>query len=442
MPRRGEQTTLQERMLIRDLAAADYADSEIAQQLGRPVATVRKWRRIAQRQVRPDLASHFGRPPQGPLRSFPPALRAHILTLRQTHRRWGADTILLELQRDPAWATQPLPSAARIAALLKAAGLTREYHKRRPPPQPPPTPPTRPHEEWQLDAPGAVAVAGVGTVSVINVVDVVSRIKVESFPDVGRTQPTMADYQLTLRRAFTSFGLPERITFDHGTGCIDHTSASPFPTLLHLWLTALGVQVCCTRVRRPTDHALVERTHQTLDGQAKAGQTWADAAALWAGLDERRQVLNARRPQRSLGGQAPLTAFPAAARAARPYRPEWEVEVLDLGRVDALLAQGEWFRKTNCHGEFWLGQQRYSVGRRYAKQEVVVRYDPQTRNLVARPGGGPAEIRFAAKGVSVADLMGELAQVLALPAHQLALPLTREAWCQHQLTALVSGTSM
>jgi len=169
----------------------------------------------------------------------------------------------------------------------------------------------------------------VGTVSVINVVDVVSRVKVESYPDVGRAQPTMADYQLTLRRAFTNFGLPERITFDHGTSFIDHTSASPFPTLLHLGLIALGIVVLFIRKRRPTDHALVERTHQTVAAQALVGQTYADEDALGAGLDARREVLNTTLPTRALG-QPPLVAYPAAAHSGRAYRPAWAGELLDL----------------------------------------------------------------------------------------------------------------
>jgi hypothetical protein len=437
MPQRGQQTTLQERVQIRDLAAAGYSDPEIAAVLTRPVATVRKWRRIAQRQTRPDLTSRFGRRTTGALSTFPAELQAHIRHLRETHRGWGADTILVELQRDARWQQQRLPSAARIAVFLKEAGLTRTYQKRHPVAQPPVDAPTQPHEEWQLDAQGAMTVAGVGTVSVINVVDVVSRVKVESYPDVGRTQPTMADYQLTLRRAFTSFGLPERITFDHGTSFIDHTSASPFPTLLHLWLIALGIVVLFTRKRRPTDHAVVERTHQTLAAQALVGQTYADGDALWAALDARREVLNTALPTRALGKQPPLTAYPEAVHSGRTYRPEWEGALLDLGRVDAYLAQGEWFRQTNCHGEFWLGQQRYSVGRKHAKQEVAVGYDPQTRELVARPGGGATALRFPIKGGSMADLMGELSLMLAGPGHQLALPFTREAARQYELAGEV-----
>jgi hypothetical protein len=43
-----------------------------------------------------------------------------------------------------------------------------------------------------------------------------------------------------LRRAFLTVGLPRRITLDHGTVLYENTSASPFPTHLHLWLLADG----------------------------------------------------------------------------------------------------------------------------------------------------------------------------------------------------------
>ena len=66
-----------------------------------------------------------------------------------------------------------------------------------------------------------------------------------------------------------------------------------------------------------------------------------------------------------------------------------------------------------------------------------VRYDPQTRELVARPGGGATALRFPIKGVSVADLLGELIPMLAGPDHQLALPFTREAARQYELAGEV-----
>jgi hypothetical protein len=95
-----------------------------------------------------------------------------------------------------------------------------------------------------------------------------------------------------LRRASLTYGVPQVLTLDHGTVFYDNTTPSPFPTTLHLWLLALGVQVRFTRKRCPTDHAIIERTHQTMTAQALLGQTYTSPADLWAGLDERREVLN------------------------------------------------------------------------------------------------------------------------------------------------------
>src|SRR5215467_4713202 len=143
-----------------------------------------------------------------------------------------------------------------------------------------------------MDAQGIMRVEGVGKVSLINLVDVTSRLKAESYPSRETTNPALADYQLTLRRAFLTYGMPETLTLDHGTVFYDNTTLSPFPTRLHLWLLALGVQVCFTRKRCPTDHALIERTHQTMTAQALLGQTYISHPDLWTSMDERRKALN------------------------------------------------------------------------------------------------------------------------------------------------------
>ena len=54
-------------------------------------------------------------------------------------------------------------------------------------------------------------------------------------------------------------------------------------TRLQLWLRALGIDVCFTRKRGPTDHAKIERTYQPMTLQALLGQRWPDQTALWAG---------------------------------------------------------------------------------------------------------------------------------------------------------------
>ena len=80
----------------------------------------------------------------------------------------------------------------------------------------------------------------VGKVSLISIVDVVSRLKEESYPSLETTNPALPDSQLTLRRAFLTYGLPETLTPDHGTVFYDNTTPFPFPTRLHFWLLALG----------------------------------------------------------------------------------------------------------------------------------------------------------------------------------------------------------
>ena len=432
----GQQTSLQERTAILNLALAGYTDPQIAGRVERPLATVRKWRRIAQRQGHAGLTSRRGRPTSGALSSFSPAMRASIERMRREHPGWGAATIQVELQRLPLWADQKLPSRARIAACLHERGFTRRYQKHRDLPPAPSGTPGTPHHEWQLDAQGATEVAGVGTVVLVNVADVVSRLKIESYPHLTSTQPTIADYQLVLRRAFSEYGLPERLSFDHGSAFYDNTTPSPFPTRLHLWLLALGVEVVFSRVRTPTDHALIERTHQTMTAQALLGQSWADHRSLWTGLDQRREVLNTLLPARALG-QPPLLAFPCACHSGRPYRVEWEEDLLDVQRVGAYLARGQWFRLANCHGEWSLGHQRYRLGLNAAQREIAITFDPQTWELVCLPAGAEQPIRVGARGLTKSELMGELAPVLSLPVHQLTLPFTREDWRRLTLIHMV-----
>ncbi|HJZ49986.1 MAG TPA: hypothetical protein VKE41_22580 [Roseiflexaceae bacterium] len=432
---------MQQRVAILEQATAGRTDPQIAASLGLALATVRKWRRIGQRQGRSGLASRMGRPATGALGTLPATLRQAILRLRQDHPGWGPVTILAELQRDPAWADTPLPSRARLAAFLREAKLTRSYQKQRPLPQPPPSDPGQPHDEWQLDAQGVTTVSGIGPVCLINIADVVSRLKIESGPIVTRIQPATDDYFLMLRRAFASYGLPRRISFDHGSVFFDNTTASPFPTRLHLWLIALDVEVSFTRKRQPTDHALIERTHQTMTWQALLGQRWGDQANLWSGLDQRREVLNTLLPTRALG-QPPLTAYPTADHSGRRYRPEWEAELLDLRRVGEYLAGGEWFRQTNPQGQWSLGSYWYNLGRQFARREVAITFEGQTWEWICRPAGTDQPIRFAVKGLTKEVLMGDLAQMLALPAYQLTLPFRREAWRQLELVRCMSDTTL
>jgi hypothetical protein len=94
-------------------------------------------------------------------------------------------------------ADQRLPSRAEIARLIKYVSLMRRYQPHHDLLQPPRTEPRTPHQEWQMDAQGIMRVEGVGKVSLITIVDVVSRLKAESYPSLETTNPGLPDCQLT-----------------------------------------------------------------------------------------------------------------------------------------------------------------------------------------------------------------------------------------------------
>jgi hypothetical protein len=261
-------------------------------------------------------------------------------------------------------------------------------------------------------------VEGVGKVSLISIVDVVSRLKAESYPSLETTNPALADYQLSLRRAFLTYGLPDALTLVHGTVFYDNTTPSPFPTRLHLWLLALGVQVRFTRKRCPTDHAIIERTHQTMTAQGLLGQTYPSPAALWTSLDERREVLNHHLPSRTFSHKPSLEAYPEAFHSGRPYRPEWEEELLSLEKVCTYLAEAPMVPWRALQWVFGEGASQYYLGKRFARASCRLRFDPEAMTLICLPEGCEETIRLPIQGITKAELMGELAVLQSLPIYQ------------------------
>jgi len=250
----GKQTTLEERVLICKLAKGGYSDSEIAETLGWSVATVRKWRRRG-RQGRQALVSQMGRPPTGVLSTFAPVIGETLETWRKAHPGWGPKTLLAELEGDEGLAQILLPGERSIAYFLKEADLSRVYERHSPLPQPASSLATVPHTAWEMDARGQERVPDIGIVTLINLNDRCSRVRLLSYPCVLGIErleryPTTKDYQMVMRLAFTEWGLPDGLRVDRDSVFYDNTSQSPFPTRFHLWLVALGVALILGRPGR------------------------------------------------------------------------------------------------------------------------------------------------------------------------------------------------
>ena len=249
------------------------------------------------------------------------------------------------------------------------------------------------------------------------------------------------DYQLVLRLAFTQWGLPHRIASDHHRLFYEGQSKSPFPTRLHRWLIALGVSLTFGRFNCPTDQAITEASHQLWDKQVLVGQTFTNWEALFQALQKRRHFLNTHLPCASLNEQPPLVAHPEARHNRRLYRPEWEIERLDLTRIHAYLAQGRWFRRVSSAGTFSLGGHVYYLNLRLEKQQVEITVDPEDLLLVVHAGDGQLLKRLPPKGISADALLGEMSPLTNQPPFQLALPFTWQDWRQARLSGILTGTT-
>lgn len=442
MAKRGRRTTIEERVEIGDRSKSGQTDPDIAKATGLSVWVVRKWRRKYQREGRSGLASRMGRPATGALGQYPLNFREAVRQMRRENPGWGPLTIRAELEDDPRFEDVKLPDRSRIAAFLKQEGFTRKYERHSELPQPKVETARRPHEEWEMDAKGVVKVPSLGQVSVINIGDLYSRLKVDSFPCLGTSHPSTPDYQLVLRRAFVRRGMPERISLDHDSVFYDNTCASPYPATLHLWLIALGIGVRFIEKPPPAEHSVIERTQQTIDQQAIVGRAFADGAAIQKRLTDRLDFLNYRFPSRALGGQPPLVAYPEAQHSGRPYRLEWEATMLDMQRVYDYLAKVRWFRRTSSQGQFSLGSHRYGLGKDFANQQLEITFDPRTRELVCLSENADRKISLPVRGLTKSDLMGELDPLVTLPAYQLALPFSPSAWREMMLAGNLPGTTL
>lgn len=439
-------SSLQDRVTIGELAARGLKEPEIAAEVGWQEPTVHKWRLRERKLGRTGLVSVMGRPASGALSSFDAAVVATLRQWREAHPRWGPLTLAVQLRQEPSLAGQRLPARASIARWLKQQHLTKAYQPHQDLPPAPITEAQAPHEIWEMDAYGTVYVPVVGKISLINLNDCFSHVKLLSFPCwVGEQATTRhadtADYLLALRLAFMTWGLPNQLKVDRDSVYFDNSSKSPFPTRLHLFLLGLGVTLVIGPAHLPRKRAVTERTHQTWDWQVLAGQRFADWEALWRALRARNDFLNRHLPCRGTQDLPPLIAYPQAAAPRRPYNPFDEPDLFQGPRIDAYLAQGQWFRKASNVGVVTLGDLHYTLGLAWVKHDVQITFDPTERCLVFLDQDGQQTKRLPIKGLSYTELAGDMGPLFELQPYQLALPFSWPEQRQVRLCETLPGTT-
>lgn len=439
-------TSLEERIQIIEYGQTGMTTMQIAQRTGWRPSTIRKWRSKARKHGRKGLASKMGRPKRGALSSFPSRVREQLCDWRRSHPGWGPKTLTAELARDPDFVGQRLPSMASIGRFLKEKDLTKGYERHSHLPESTGQKASAPHEIWEMDARGHGKVPDVGIISLINLNDRFTHLRLLSYPLQAGTQRVerygdTEDYQTVLRLAFTDWGLPQQIQVDRDSVFYDNKSKSPYPTRFHLWLIALGVSLTFGRPSRPTDQGQTERSHQIWDAQSLEGQQYASWTQLYLALRERRQFLNEYLPCSALEELSPLQAFPKARHSGRFYRPEWEAQLLDLQRIYAYLAKGRWFRLISKPGTFALGGEIYYVDYRLAQSQIEITFDAADQHLVCCGADGELIKRLPLKGLSSEILMGSLLSQWNLPMFQLHLPFDYQSLRALRLYEILPATT-
>jgi hypothetical protein len=291
-----------------------------------------------------------------------------------------------------------------------------------------------------MDPKESVPVSGVGIVTFNQARDefgratVMHRIHPAQHAEQQIVKLTSTQVQQDCRIAFTQWGLPDAIQTDRASIFVD-ADPTPFPTCLTLWWVGLGIEHRLIPRHTPKRNGSVERSHRTLNERTLVDQHFNGAHHLQAQVDADWTELNAECPSRAKGcyGQPPLVAHPELLVPRRAYRPEWELDLFDLKRVDSYLASQTWIRTASQVGQVSLGGYRYGLGKAWAGQTVSVRFDPESRQFVftqVRPTTKrgrhlPAltPVHLEAQGLSIEDLTGLPAALEDLPVRQLMLPL-------------------
>jgi hypothetical protein len=414
---RRADTTHAERADIVERHLAGETLSAIAGQLGLNHYTVRKWWRAYRDHGWDGIGPRPKGPPAvGPLGRFDPLVKYVALRLKREHPAWGPDMLRLHMSRRPSLQGHRLPKNTALWSYLHQFG-SRLLSPRRLQTTRPTQPVSRakePHQCWQMDFKGDEVVGGCQKViSPLGVSDEASGAPLGRYLHVlkakgNRSGLTSRDVQHDLRQVFTQWGLPDSIRMDRDSLFVGSPRLE-WPGILLLWLVGLDAQPIVNRAYRPTDNALVERSHRTWKGDVLTGGSFVDLLALQErseqALEDRRSHLPSR--HKGCNHRPPAQAYPDLLVPRRRYSVEQERMMFDLQRVDAYLSHWTWRRRVDATGKISLANRNFLIGRSYRGQVVKVRFDPHERVCVCTLVDQTVVARLQVPEVSEDHILGE-----------------------------------
>lgn len=362
------------------------AISGLAQQTGRSMGWVKKWRkRLLAAGLQDDqaLLSH-SRAPRHPPPTIRPEVVERILDIRDhppenLRRTPGPRTILYYLHRDETLKERGayLPrSTSTIWAILNQHGRIAHAPKvehllmERP----------EPLSIWQMDFKDVSSVGADDTgkrqhvVETLNLIDTGTSLLLESLAANDYTAETAL---MAVGYALVAHGLPDKITFDRDPRFVGSWSGRDFPSALVRFLLCLGIEADVCPPQRPDLNGFVERFHRSYDSECLSLTRPGNLEQAIDVTKHYKQHYNFERPNQALScGNCP----PAYAFRQLPTRPR-PPEVIDTDGWLRAIDGRCYKRRVNPQGSIKVNRQSYYVGRDFAGRYGVVRVDAHAKAL-------------------------------------------------------------
>ena len=292
-----------------------------------------KWVTRFETAGRPGLENLSRRPAHSPWVTDPALVEA-LVALRTRHPRWGARKLLAVAARHDRRATWP--SRSTVAALLKARGLVAPGRRRNRHAHVASAlaPLTAANQTWTTDFKGHFR-TGDGTYCYpLTLRDGFSRFVLRCEALAG---PTYEATRPQFERAFTDYGLPDRIRSDNG-GPFASTGLHRL-SRLSVWWIRLGIRLERIALGHPEQNGSHEQFHSVLKA-ATARPPAATARAQQQRFTRFCAEYNDDRPHDALGDRTPASCYQPSPRSlptrvpAPAYPAHWEIRrVSTIGQV-------------------------------------------------------------------------------------------------------------
>jgi|SoiMetStandDraft_2_1073263.scaffolds.fasta_scaffold32532_2 transposase len=405
----AKETTLQTRQQIIEFKQIGLSISRIAERLGLSPSCVKKFCRRFRDLGQQGLERISRRPKKPPPHQTSERKREAILEIKRLHLKWGAQFIQGELRRRR---FKGLPHRRTIERFLHQYPEFPWQTRRARAPLQDARRATRLHQLWEMDFIVDRKLNGAKQkYSFLQIRDMASTKSILKYPlPEGRAALSSQEMIPVCRRAFAKEGyLPEAVRSDRGS-CFVGAEKYGFPSEFTLCLWGLGIEHELIPAKRPEKNGGVERDQRTFGEHFIDDYQFHSHERLRRDAEDFGAFQNKYVPSRSVrcrGRTAEATAAKLECQA-RPFKAAQQAKLFSVDRIYAKLAQLRWPRLVNSSGYVSVGHFQYYVGRAFLHQEIEVRFDPQSKELVFCSADKLEIKRWPIRGISYREIVKEL----------------------------------